>query len=595
MNKQAKKFFFSMEARQNLVTYILAVPLAVYIAVICGDVRGDKLMAIFLGILISAGPVLAVGIMINYLRLKKPLTIIFDENSNDADLKWAHEILLREPVQQALSITIRWVINPTLAVMVGHLFVPMEALQYYAIFIVLLVIVPPGYVYSYFIAEKEFARLLDTPRIAALNCETSTRFSLRVKIAISLFTMSFSPSMAFGFIILEMNHNMVHFENIGLHVIVIATLLLLNLVYIAHVFSSSVQRTFEHTRTGINRIVDGNLNISVPVTTRDEMGSMNNYLNNLIAVLNKIISGIDGEAKNLSIDSRNLSDTISKLSDNTQDVASSVEEMSASIEELAASSESIADNSKEQNQQTTMVSSLMEKILKNAETIAQSASSGADISKVTEQKAGEGEIILNDTISKIENIQKSTQSINDSASIIKDIADQVNLLSLNASIEAARAGDYGKGFSVVAEEISKLADNTQKNADQITKSITMTLADVNTGIASIKMTSEKFSEIIAFVKKTAAIVVKIAEEAQSQSTISEEIQKHFNDMINMAVANLRAAEEQATTHQEFIDTVARISEAIQDIATKASSVNDLSRVLDDRADTLAGEIEFFSL
>jgi methyl-accepting chemotaxis protein len=595
MKIQAKKFFWKLEFKQNLITYCLALPLALYVAIVCGDVLGDKLFAIFMGILISAGPVLVLGTFWNYMRLRKPLAIIFDENSTIEQINLAREALLREPNKQALSIVIRWIINPTLAVVIGNVFVPMDPIQYFAILVVVLVTVPSGYVYSYFIGEKELSLLLKSSHSAAEINDFSNTFSLTKKIIISLFTMAWSPMVTFGFIILEMNMNLVHFENISLHIAIIMALLFIVLLYITYIFTSSVRMTLNLTREGINQLVDGNLNIRIPLVTRDEMSEMNGHLNNLIAVLNKIISGIEEESKNLNHDSRGLSDTISMLSDNTRDVASSVEEMSASIEELAASSENIAVNSKEQNRQMTQVSTLMHKILSNADTISEMASSGADISKVTEQKAVEGGVILGDTVSKIENIQKSTHSISDSASIIKDIADQVNLLSLNASIEAARAGEYGKGFSVVAEEISKLADSTQKNADQISKSIETTLLDVKNGIASIKTTTEKFNEIISFVKKTVAIVIDIARESRSQYAISEEIQKHFNDMINTTEANLRATEEQALTHQEYIDSVSRISESIQNIAKRAMAVNDLSKVLDSRADTLSKEIEFFSL
>lgn len=305
----------------------------------------------------------------------------------------------------------------------------------------------------------------------------------------------------------------------------------------------------------------------------------------------QIAGSVQTMINNLAAASGNLNENMNALSENSQDVASSVEEMTASIEELAASSESIAENSKGNAAETENLSKLVENIQNNARSISDQSSKGAEISNIADQKAREGEIVFNETIEKIENIQKSTQAISESASLIKDIADQVNLLSLNASIEAARAGEYGKGFSVVAEEISKLADNTQHNADSITKSIAGTLVDVNAGIQSIKTSSEKFTEIISYVKKTAVIVSQIDEEARSQSEISTTIKSRFQDIINMANTSLKATEEQATTHQEFIDTVSRISKAVQEMAQRAQSASDLTKSLDKMAEDLSSEME----
>lgn len=119
---------------------------------------------------------------------------------------------------------------------------------------------------------------------------------------------------------------------------------------------------------------------------------------------------------------------------------------------------------------------------------------------------------------------------------------------------------YGRGFSVVAEEISKLADNTQQNAAIITRTIQTTMQHVKTGISSVEVTSENFTAIMEFVKKIIGIVVEIANEAGFQKASSGEMLKHFNDMTGMAFANLKATEEQSITYREFISTATRISD-----------------------------------
>lgn len=594
-DKKTGSFFWKLSLNVYGSTYLLAVPLAVYIGVLCGDVDSDRLYAIFKGILIASAPIVPLGIFFNYRRIMPLLEVLHNTGSSEENIRNTRSKLFREPFSVARSVVIMWLVTPSSAVLIGNFFVPMEFIQYTAVIITILVVCPPAFVYSYFIAEKNISELLLDARRDGVKETHGKGFTLTTKIIISLFSLIWMPILTFGFIIIELSLKLVSFENLIFHVGAITVLLFINLFYIAYLFISSIKGILNFTREGIERLSHGETKESVPVLTGDELSHINSSLNSLMSVLNKIISGIDHEAKSLNSDSRFLADTIGELTHYTQDAASTATEISAAIEELAASSKNIADNSREQDEQIKTVSSFMEIINGEAKRIFFSASEGSDISKIAEEKASEGRSILNETITKIENIEKSTQSIDDSASVIKDIADQVNLLSLNASIEAARAGEFGKGFSVVAEEISKLADKTQRNAEEITRSIGVTLHEVGEGIDAIKTTSIKFAEIISYVEKTSEIVSEISEKAKSQSESSNKIMELFWVMLEMAAANLNSTEEQAITHQEFMESIVKISESVQDIANKVVSVNEMSKTLDERADRLSVEIDYFSL
>ncbi len=589
------KRFFHIELRLNVASYFFTVPLAVYIAVFCGDVNRERLFAIFYAILVLAPVMEIIFGWLNYRRIKRALLILNDTSSSLSDLSLSRDMLLREPHRQAINIVARWVLMPFLSVCIGHFFVPMEGLQFLAVLIATLFVIPSGYVYTYFIVEEELFTELRSPRFTPINTNAAEGFSLRKKISLTLFTMAWSPLVCFTFMILEINMNIVHFKNVGYHIILITIMLSIVLFYIAYIFIKSLSKTIHLSTISINKLAEGILKSDIALTSRDEMSFINCCINNLCLVLSRIMTKISSESKNLYADSQNLENNMGRLNGNAQEVASSIEEISSALEELAASSESIANNSKLQNEQTVIASSLVDKIQKNSDTIYRQASTGADISKTAQQKAGESEMVLKDTITQIKNIQTSTQSIIDAVSVITEIADRVNLLALNASIEAARAGVYGRGFSVVAEEISKLADNTQQNAAIITKTIETTMHHVNSGISSVELTSENFTSIMEFVKKIIVIVADIAAEAGLQKESSSEMIRHFTDMMSMASANLKATEEQSTTYSEFISTVTRISGSMQSIANETILVNDLTKSLERRATDLNMEIEFFKL
>ncbi|GEM_PF-1267640 len=594
MEISQSRFFRTLSLKQDISTYLIPVPLAVYTAVICGNFVGEKFIALVLGLIVVTVPISElISLFFRYRRLMPLLKALGVDTIADDEIYEIKLKLLGEPKSEGLINMVRWSIGPILTVLAAQLYITIEAIQYSVAITIPLMILPAAYTYAYFISEKEIATLLTDKRLVAIDVHLKKKFTLMKKISLLLFALLWYAIVIFSNIIYNIQNNLIQLTNIEFHLIGITLMLFVVLFFIAYIFTGSLRSILNKTTSEVESFSHGQLDISFPIVTTDEIAQIGEKLNSLKDQLQNIISKIRSEAKTLDGDAINLTRDIEKLYDNSKEIASSTEEVSASLEELSASSENISKNSKRQSDETERSYNYFTVLIEKIQSISSRATRASTLSDTSEKKAVEGENILKDTVQKIQNIQASTQSINDSVYVIKDIADQVNLLSLNASIEAARAGEHGRGFSVVAEEISKLAESTQQNAEEITKRIALTIDDVRAGITSMDTTSHAFVEIIQSVKETSAIMSTIADEAMEQSKLTDEVKENFDIVLKMASENFKSTEEQSTTLREFMKAIENITESIQIISESAQGVSEFSKSLSERAEILSKDIEFF--
>ena len=566
----------------------------IYIALFCGNIRGNNLLVIIVSIAIVAIILTTITIFISYRRLV-PLLKTISESTDEKILMDAKIKLLNEPHLEASAVVLRWLFTPILAVLLAKSVIQIDTLQYVVAIMISVVSMPAGYLYTFLIVEKELGTVLKKPFIAKLSINTKRKFNLQWKIGLSLFSIFWYPIIILGMVAYEIQNKIISIPDISYHIVGIAILLLICLSFISYIIVSSIKSSLNLTNNGIIDLSEGNLDVAIPLVTSDEISSIGNYLNVLINKMRNVIQSILLETKSMDKDANSLSSTILDLTNESQDVASSVEEIIASIEELNAASDNIADNAKKQNDQTEKVFNFLQLLGDNFNNVSGHALNISQMSGSAESKALENENMLKDAVSKISEFEQSTMAINEAVKIIKDIADQVNLLSLNASIEAARAGEHGKGFSVVAQEISKLADSTQENADHISDLIQNSLSGIKEGINSTNNTLIAFTEFINFVKQTTLIMNEIVDETETMNGLNQEIKNNFNIMSTMSLETLRATEEQTLTHNEFLISATKISDAIQLIASNTININQLSDDLTSRSESLFQSVSFFKI
>ncbi len=234
----------------------------------------------------------------------------------------------------------------------------------------------------------------------------------------------------------------------------------------------------------LNTIVDniksgrGDLTQRVPSHGRDEVGQLANGINTFIETLQSIMAKITDNSLQLERIVTTVLGNVTTANDNSYDISSVMEQLSASLEEVSATVAGVNENTLHVDSNVVELADASEGLLSYANEMQQRASSLETTAVANKQNTSE---IISNILTKLEKAiedSKSVSRVNDLTDEILSISSQTNLLSLNASIEAARAGDAGKGFAVVADEIRQLADSSRDAANNIQAINSMVVAAV---------------------------------------------------------------------------------------------------------------------
>lgn len=277
-------------------------------------------------------------------------------------------------------------------------------------------------------------------------------------------------------------------------------------------------------------------------------------------------------AGKLAVSTDELTGVTESFSSNAQSQASSVEEITSTVEEVTASGESMHNMAQRQVDLTQKVRNEMEQLY----AIVESA-----IRKIQDAAAIRGE--LNDMVEKSKSaIQESLEvmksatsrfrNVQETVDIIQDISDQINLLSLNAAIEAARAGDQGRGFAVVADEIGKLADNTSTNVKSINDLFTGSNNEINKAYSTMEMFIGTLNRMIDHIASFSGMLDIVGDITRQDLALNQRARDSLGDVIGEANNILNAINEQKIAFEEVSRSLTVINDTAQQTAAGAEEL-----------------------
>lgn len=302
-------------------------------------------------------------------------------------------------------------------------------------------------------------------------------------------------------------------------------------------FARSIARPLDQALAVAKRVATGDLTGRIEVHSRDEVGQLMQAISDMVDSLAKAVSVVRGGAEQVSSTAAQLSVSSAQISQGSQAQSEAAASTAAAVEQITVSINLVAANTED-------VRKLSEKSLQQTQLGNQSVTEMiGEIKRVQEA--------VNLIAGSVSEFVKSTRAIAGMTQQVKDIADQTNLLALNAAIEAARAGEQGRGFAVVADEVRKLAEKSAKSAneiDQVTSSLnqksTQVEAVVQTGLRSLLATQEQVERVSTILKDAGELVSQsshgvndIASSVSEQSLASTEIARNVEKIAQMSEEN----------------------------------------------------------
>lgn len=376
------------------------------------------------------------------------------------------------------------------------------------------------------------------------------------------------------------NNLMISFVKIAL---VLTVVYLIILIWLARV----IRKPLAKTAADIENIANGNISNEISGSSKiAETDKLITASRILKEKLNDIVTGVNEHVVNLQQDTASLKERADFCNDGTKQISQAMEELSVTAVTLAENVQDVNAKSLEMGNAITDIDGDVQVLSDNSNHMDKANEDAEKSIETVLDSSNRSSAIVEKITNQIEETNQAISSINEAVDLIMDITGQTSLLSLNASIEAARAGQAGRGFAVVADEIKKLSEQSAQGADAIKQVADNIFEKSNESVAlvnevreligkeqeDISVSKESFEILSKTINDNLVAVSRISEKTKQLDTIKQAIIGNINDLSAIS-------EENAASNQEVSANITNIAESIDEMNAATGHVNNISEEL----------------
>lgn len=376
----------------------------------------------------------------------------------------------------------------------------------------------------------------------------------------------------------------------------ISAIVVLLAIIICFILGRRLMRPLVKVSTIIEEIANGDINADFGMVkeTNDEIGLIIEKMKELTQSLGNIVGKIRNSSDTMSSNSYELNDTSSQTLAANNEISKAVEDVAEGSTGMAASISKINENLLEMSNETKDINESVNEIRNQTTAVQDSSKIMNDKIKSMQDSSHKMDEGISAISKRIETVNTTVDKVSNIVSVIEEISSETNLLSLNASIEAARAGDAGKGFAVVAQEIRVLSDNTNTELENIKQIISSLVEECRYCVQAsgtivednakqkeeIKAVLDEFGSLDEQIQKTAEKADEIEELVTAMIELNDDITKSSNSLTDVSAANAAATEE--------------MNANIEELNAMMNGVSEMAGNMNDESDGLKEALSFFN-
>lgn len=370
----------------------------------------------------------------------------------------------------------------------------------------------------------------------------------------------------------------------------ISAIVVLLAIIICFILGRRLMRPLVKVSTIIEEIANGDINADFGMVkeTNDEIGLIIEKMKELTQSLGNIVGKIRNSSDTMSANSYELNDTSSQTLAANNEISKAVEDVAEGSTGMAASISKINENLEEMSRETKDINESVNEIRNQTTAVQDSSKIMNDKIKSMQDSSHKMDEGISAISKRIETVNTTVDKVSNIVSVIEEISSETNLLSLNASIEAARAGDAGKGFAVVAQEIRVLSDNTNTELENIKQIISSLVEECRYCVQAsgtivednakqkeeIKAVLDEFGSLDKQIQKTAEKADEIEELVTAMIELNDDITKSSNSLTDVSAANAAATEEMNANIEELNAMMHGVSEMAEHMNNESDGLKE---------------------